>query len=566
MSKIVAAKYLMIGAIFTIATFQGYWLYKLYNEEYDNIQRKADVILKETIQSLKESTLKTDSNFIQLLSKKRAASEYEVVHDTIKQNITAKYKKKSMEGATSTLDTNVKVTYFSQRASNHFANGMVDSVLKNLNPNAISRIEFNKDTSRSIKGSIIIRASKGHNVDSISTAFLNGLSKGDDGSRRMFNSLDSQSSGLKSKSNKKLNLIKRELYVTPENDQLNISNLVIKIFTDSIAPKKLDSVFKQSLTKEKVTLPYKLLAKRVLKDSTNLIDTTKPSLHTSPITIGLVNPMAYQAQFDNPFWFILKRLSLPISISFLLLSFVTLAFVFLYRNMMDQNRLAGLKSDFISNVTHELKTPIATVSVAIEALRNFNAIENKDKAKDYLEISNKEINRLSLLVENVLKLSIFENEKIELQKEHFDIVAVTKEVINALSIQIENKQATISIDTKPEQIFIYADKLQITSILFNLLDNALKYCKEKPVISTSIIQHNGTFIIIVKDNGIGISKEYQKKIFDKFFRVQSGDRHNVKGYGLGLSYVNHIVKRHKGTISVVSELEKGTEINIVLPL
>lgn len=243
----------------------------------------------------------------------------------------------------------------------------------------------------------------------------------------------------------KLNAINFKKVAGEGNTKFNFSNLVIKIINDSIAPEKVDSLFKQSLAKEKIVLPYKLISKRVLKDSTSIIDTAKKSLHTSPITIGLVNPLAYQAQFVNPFWLITKRLSLPISVSFLLLSFVTLAFIFLCKNMLSQRKLAHMKSDFISNVTHELKTPIATVNVAIEALRNFNALDDKKKSQDYLDISAMEINRLGLPVDNVLKLSMFENDKIELTKENFDIVALTQEVVTALSIQIDKRNANVDV-------------------------------------------------------------------------------------------------------------------------
>lgn len=230
--------------------------------------------------------------------------------------------------------------------------------------------------------------------------------------------------------------------------------------------------------------------------------------------------------------------------------------------MMAQKKLAIMKSDFISNVTHELKTPIATVNVAIEALRNFNAIDDKKKSQDYLDISAMEINRLGLLVDNVLKLSMFENDKIELQKEQFDLVALTQEVVNALSILIDKKQASVDIEASTGNIFMVADKLHITSIMFNLIDNAIKYSKENPIIKIQLMQQNNIVKIIVADNGIGISKEHQPKIFNKFYRVQVGDRHNVKGYGLGLSYVNYIIKKHNGTIKVKSELGKGSEFII----
>ena len=224
-----------------------------------------------------------------------------------------------------------------------------------------------------------------------------------------------------------------------------------------------------------------------------------------------------------------------------------------------------MKDEFISNITHELKTPIATVTVAVEALRNFGGIQSAERTKEYLDISAAELQRLSLLVDKVLKLSVFENKEIELKKEWFDCKQLVEDVINTMKLQFEKTNARVRFETEGENFKIEADKLHITSVIYNLLDNALKYSKEDPQIDVCLQSKAEHIELSVKDNGIGIAGEYKEKIFDKFFRVPSGDHHNTKGYGLGLSYVSHIAKRHQGSITVESELGKGSKFTVYFP-
>jgi two-component system phosphate regulon sensor histidine kinase PhoR len=242
------------------------------------------------------------------------------------------------------------------------------------------------------------------------------------------------------------------------------------------------------------------------------------------------------------------------------------SFLLLYRNLLRQQRLAEIKNDFISNITHELKTPIATVGVAIEALKNFNAMHDPQKTKEYLDISANELQRLSLLVDKVLKLSMFEKKEIELNKEHFDMKVLTREVLDTMKLQFEKNKAMVNFETSGKDFMINADKLHITSVIYNLLDNALKYRNGGPIINVRLTSQKDLVTLTVKDNGIGIAPEYQGRIFDKFFRVPTGNKHIVKGYGLGLSYVSHVVAQHKGTINVTSEINSGSTFMIKLPV
>jgi two-component system phosphate regulon sensor histidine kinase PhoR len=250
--------------------------------------------------------------------------------------------------------------------------------------------------------------------------------------------------------------------------------------------------------------------------------------------------------------------------SVLLLGITLLSFVLLYRNLLRQRRLAALKNEFISNITHELKTPIATVGVAIEALKNFNAMDNPQRTREYLDISSNELQRLSLLVDKVLKLSMFEKKEMDMKYEPVNVEQLVEEVAASLKLQLEKNNAELTVQSSGD-VNTKADRLHLLSVIFNLLDNAIKYSKSSPVIKVSIEGDDNTVVLKVSDNGMGIEPAYQEKIFEKFFRVPHGDTHNAKGYGLGLSYAAQVVQQHNGSITVDSQPEQGTTFTITLP-
>ena len=331
---------------------------------------------------------------------------------------------------------------------------------------------------------------------------------------------------------------------------------------------QIDSAYRKELLKSRIDVPFVL---RRVQCRPEDLEQPVPAgqLKTSCLFIGLSNAYAYQASFDNPFRYILRRLRLPLSMGILLLGFTTASFVFLYRNLKQQQQLAVIKNDFISNMTHELKTPISTVKVAVEALRHFDALNDPQKTREYLDISALELQRLSLLVDKVLKLSSFENKEIELNTTDVNLHELAAETIASMRLQLEKTGAFVQLTTSGERWIVKADRTHMSSVLSNLLDNALKYCKEVPAITIHLSENTGpaaTVDVVVTDNGIGIPAVYVSRIFEKFFRVPSGDHHNIKGYGLGLSYVHHIVTRHNGSISVESKEGKGTTFIIKLPV
>lgn len=249
----------------------------------------------------------------------------------------------------------------------------------------------------------------------------------------------------------------------------------------------------------------------------------------------------------------------------LLLVCVALAFLFIYQSLLRQHRLTELKNDFIRNMTHELKTPIATVSVAVEALQKFDALQNPQRTQEYLDIAGMELNRLSLLVDKVLRISLFEKQEPELRSEPIDLKILVEEILHSMRLQFEKCRAQVQFLPEGNFFALKGDRLHLVSVVYNLLDNALKYSTQHPEIRIGITHGNQQLSLRVEDNGIGIPQAFQARIFEKFFRVPTGDVHDVKGHGLGLSYVAGVVRLHGGSIAVESRENAGTCFTIVLP-
>lgn len=273
----------------------------------------------------------------------------------------------------------------------------------------------------------------------------------------------------------------------------------------------------------------------------------------------------YAMFYTNYEGYLLKQILPQIAFSLMLLVCISLAFFFIYQSLQKQRKLTQIKNDFISNVTHELKTPITTVGVAIEAMSSFNVLANPERTQEYLDISKHELNRLSILVDRVLKMALFEQSEPELKMQQLDLKKLTEGILDSMRLQFEKQQAEINFDAQGQDFFIKADRIHLTSVIYNLIDNALKYSPNNPEIDIVLEKLDKNYEISVKDKGMGIPKPYQDKIFDKFFRVPTGDKHNIKGHGLGLSYVASVIEKHKGNIKVQSEIGKGTTFRIFLP-
>ena len=263
--------------------------------------------------------------------------------------------------------------------------------------------------------------------------------------------------------------------------------------------------------------------------------------------------------------YLLKKIIPQILFSLLLFCCIVLAFLSIYRNLRQQQRLTALKNDFISNITHELKTPITTVGVAIEALSNFNALHNPKRTQEYLNISKHELQRLSILVDRVLKMSLFEQKEPELKLEPLNLKLLIQDILASFQLQFDKLAAKVDFNTFGSDFNLQADRIHLTSVVYNLLDNALKYSKHQPQIRINLTANPNELKISVQDNGIGIERDYLDKVFDKFFRVPTGNAHNIKGHGLGLSYVASVVNKHQGKIEVESRLGEGSNFIVSFP-
>ena len=251
-------------------------------------------------------------------------------------------------------------------------------------------------------------------------------------------------------------------------------------------------------------------------------------------------------------------------------SVVILIFIFSFYYILAlnlrQKKLSSIKNDFISNMTHEFKTPISTIALAGEMLSDSSINQTPEKQSRYLKMIRDENKRLSVLVESILQTSILDKGEFKLKLSEVDIHDIINTAINNTQLLISQKGGSISTHLLAQKHKLMADKVHLTNIVFNLIDNAIKYTTDVPEISVKTENNEGNILISVKDNGIGISKENQRKIFEKFYRVPTGNVHNVKGFGLGLSYVLAVAEKHGGRVVVQSELGKGSTFIIVIPI
>lgn len=253
------------------------------------------------------------------------------------------------------------------------------------------------------------------------------------------------------------------------------------------------------------------------------------------------------------------------SFSSVVLLVVIVFFAYTLFVILKQKRLSEIQKDFINNMTHEFKTPIATIALSTEVLKSPDIIRQPERLLSYATIIENENKRLKQHVERVLQMAKLDKESIELKKEPVNLHDVVQEVTRGMSNAIAEKKIELDLDLQAAEPVIEADKLHTTNVVYNLLDNAIKYSGENPKIWISVKQADKHIVLEVKDNGIGVKEDDQKKIFDKFFRVPTGNVHNVKGFGLGLNYVRQIVDAHRGRITLKSHLGEGCTFRIYFP-
>ena len=263
--------------------------------------------------------------------------------------------------------------------------------------------------------------------------------------------------------------------------------------------------------------------------------------------------------------YLLKETGILVIPTFVLTAMLIGIFVFTIMIILRQKKLSDIKNDFINNMTHELKTPISTISLASQMLRD-NTVSNTPKTIEHISgIIFQESKRLTTQVEKVLQMAVFNEGKLKLKFKEVNINTLINSVVLNFELRVKSKNGELTSELKADPAVIRGDEVHITNVLFNLLDNAVKYSKEEPKITISTETDNDYVVVAVKDHGIGISKEHLGQIFERFYRVPTGNVHDVKGFGLGLSYVKIIVDAHKGKIKVDSAVNKGTKFMIYFP-
>jgi len=278
------------------------------------------------------------------------------------------------------------------------------------------------------------------------------------------------------------------------------------------------------------------------------------------------NPAYLAVYFPNEKRYIISQIWWLLIISGLFVLVIVILFYHTVSTIIRQKKLSDMKNDFINNMTHEFKTPVSTISLACEALCDKDVVNSADMARSYIRIISEENKRLGMMAEKILQASVIEKGQLQMKSEQCNMHEIISSAAQKTQLQVESRNGTLATEFLATDYIIAGDRMHLTNVILNLLDNALKYSPQNPTIKLSTENNHKHLVISCADKGIGISKADQDRIFEKLYRVSTGNIHDVKGFGLGLSYVKAVVEAHKGNISLQSELRKGSVFIIVLPI
>ena len=360
--------------------------------------------------------------------------------------------------------------------------------------------------------------------------------------------------------------------------------------SERIDPKKLTQFIEEELENRDIHLPYQYGV--IQASDTNFIiingnyvvgnmDETSASHVDNPDSRSLINSKYQVALYrsdirNSPGWLKLHfpnkkgwlwySLLPTLLAAVLFTSLILFCFSYTIHVILRQKKVSEMKTDFINNMTHEFKTPIATISLAADSIASPKVISDEGKINRFIGIIRQENKRMLQQVEKVLQMALIDKKDFQLKLADVDLHELIRQAVDHLSLQVHQREGTISTQLDASHPVIQGDHNHLSNVIHNLLDNANKYSDHSPEIAISTINMNGGIQIMIEDKGIGMTKEDQKHIFDKFYRVHTGNLHDVKGFGLGLSYVKAITSAHQGSIEVKSELGKGSKFSIYLPV
>ncbi|GAB4241198.1 MAG: HAMP domain-containing sensor histidine kinase [Ekhidna sp.] len=353
------------------------------------------------------------------------------------------------------------------------------------------------------------------------------------------------------------------------NDLMGSNRSLISRFN----PHQLDSLLRNELKRKGIDIDYQYGILEPVQDTYVLLtsESAVENLENSELRASLFpndmfgNDSQLIVNFPNKQDFLLKKIWSALVTSGFLVLVILFCFGYSIRTIIRQKKLSEMKNDFINNMTHELKTPISTVSLAVEAL-NDKDIEQSPLRERYLNVIGEENKRLGEQVEKVLQIAAIDKNDYNLKEELLRMNEMVKNAAEHIAMQVEQRGGRLNLIEKANKDLVRGDEMHITNIIVNLLDNANKYSPDAPNITLRTESDDEDFIVSIHDRGIGMSREQQKHIFEKFYRVPTGDLHNVKGFGLGLAYVHRMVEVHGGKIFVESEPGRGSKFSVTLPL
>lgn len=331
------------------------------------------------------------------------------------------------------------------------------------------------------------------------------------------------------------------------------SKIIVSITNDTLNFNKLDTLFKNELGRKDIAITYHL--KHFDHDSiiSSFKEENVADLQLSTFSKSTYLPESQKLQlfFSNPTIAILKRSLTGIILSLLLSACIIACLLYLLHIIKQQKELAEIKNDLISNITHEFKTPIATVSTAIEGIKNFNANNDKAKTDSYLDISQQQMKKLHLMVEKLLETATLDSDKLLIKKEEIDVVLMLRSLVDKYRMLAGGKE--IIFKTNENSLLVYVDPFHFENAVANIIDNAIKYGGE--AIEVNLNSMMNSIEITIADDGGKIDKNQRAKIFDKFYRVPTGNRHDVKGFGIGLFYSKKIIDKHDGQLELLPDAD-----------
>ena len=340
---------------------------------------------------------------------------------------------------------------------------------------------------------------------------------------------------------------------------------------DRVSKEKLEALLKKELNEYGVKTPFEFgiysngLATKVKSDKFKL---DKNATYGIPVFTDADgnNKFELWVSFPQKQKFLFSEITPITTLSLIFTLIIIIAYTSALNQSIKQRQISEIKTDFINNMTHEFKTPIATINLALDAIKNPKIIDDKEKVTRYLQMIRDENKRMHAQVENVLRISKLEKKELDITKEPMDVHEIIEDAIEHVNLIIEDRQGKITTHFKANRGITLLNDVHFTNVIVNILDNAIKYSPDAPVVDIYTENAKDFILIKIKDHGAGMSKVAQKRIFEKFYREHTGDLHNVKGHGLGLAYVKRIIDDHNGQIYVESEKGKGSTFNIKLPL